>query len=87
MSGRERALPGEEREEGEKREGEPGGEGKEREREAGREGAREAQGERTRKEREGGRREKQRCVRGRGKGRGPFLHSSGREKQPSVFLF
>lgn len=60
---------------------------REREREAGSEGDGEAQGERTRREREGGRREKQRCVRGRGKGRGPFLHSSGHEKQPSVFLF
>lgn len=69
-----------------KAKGSQGEKGK-REREAGREGDGEAQGERIRKEREGGRREKQRCVRGRGKGRGPFLHSSGREKQPSVFLF
>lgn len=52
----------------------------------GREGAGEAQGELTRKEKEGGR-EKQRRVRGRWKGRGPFLHSCGREKQPPEFLF
>lgn len=77
-------MLGEEREEGERREGDPGGEGKERE--AGREGAGEAQGELTRKEKEGGR-EKQSRVRGRWRGRGPFLHSCGRKKQPPEFLF